>query len=291
MVARSSFKWVLLAPALIVILATTIYPLIYAALMSFRDWRLTRSPVPEAFVGFENYERAFTDAIFLNSLRVTLLFVVMSVTISVILGLLMALQLQRVTLFNTLIKTTLIFPFAIAPAVKGYLWRFMLAPEGGVYAYMAGALFPPLKGFIWLGNDFTALFMIAMSEIWGWAPLIALMFLGALGSISPEIFEAAKVDGANDAQVMWRITLPLLSPVIFVVILLRIIFSLKMFDQVVTMTGGGPGRATQTLNFYVYQVAFRNLDIGYSSALAYMLVIALAVFAFFYVRTLLNREV
>jgi multiple sugar transport system permease protein len=291
MVMRSPFKWVLLGPALLLVLATTIYPLIYAGITSFRDWRLTRSPGPEGFVGLENYTRAFGDTAFLNSLRVTLLFVAVSVTLSVVIGLLIALQLQRRSLVNTVIKTLLIFPFATAPAVKGYLWRFMLAPEGGIYSTMIGNLVPPLKGFVWLGNEYTALFMIAMSEIWGWAPLIALMFLGALGSISPEIFEAGRVDGANEWQVMWRITLPLLSPVMFVIILLRIIASLKMFDQVVTMTGGGPGRATQTLNFYVYNVAFRNLDIGYASALAYILVMALSVFAYMYVRTLMRREV
>jgi len=115
------------------------------------------------------------------------------------------------------------------------------------------------------------------------------MFVGALGSISPDIFEAAKVEGATNWQLFWKVTLPLLSPVIVIVTLLKTIFSLKMFDQVVSMTGGGPGRATQTLNYYVYINGFRFLDMGYAAALSYILIIALSIFAVIYVRMLYRQ--
>lgn len=283
-----SMRLALLAPALIVITVTTVYPLIVAFITSFRRWRLTQSMSPGKFVGFENYSRIFSDAGFHNSIIVTINFVIISVGLSILIGLAMALLLQGPGKGNTVIKSILIFPFAMAPALKGYSWAFMLNPEYGIYDYLLDLVFPPMANVVWLGHAFWALVMIAMSEVWGWAPIIALMFIGALGSIPTDVFEAARVDGASNFQIFWRITLPLLSPVILIVTLLKTIFSLKMFDQVVTMTGGGPGRATQTLNYYVYHTAFRTLDMGYASALAYVLVFALAILAFLYVRALLG---
>lgn len=281
-------RWVLLVPALLVIGATVIYPLFSALVTSFRDWRLISSPKPGPFVGLDNYVRAFTDAGFINSLQVSAIYVLMSVSLSLVLGLCIALILSKPTRINVFARTFLIFPFAVAPLLKGFSWRFMINPEYGVYAQMIGAVIPPLKGFLWLDNGFTSLLLIAMSEVWGWAPLFALMFIGALGSIPAEITEAARVDGATGWQIFWRITLPLLAPVIYIVTLLKIISSLKMFDQVVVMTGGGPGDSTQTLYYYIYQIAFRNLDMGYASAISYLVVVVMGLFAFLYVRTLLR---
>ncbi|MFC4454272.1 sugar ABC transporter permease [Deinococcus sonorensis] len=283
-------RWMLLGPALVVILATVVSPLVSSFITSFRDWRLIYSPTPGAFVGMDNYTRALSDAGFLNSLRVSGLYMLMSVTMTLLIGLGIALLLAKPTRLNVFARTLLIFPFAVAPVLKGYSWRFMLNPDYGVYAKMLGAVIPPLKGYLWLGHEFSALLSIVMSEVWGWAPLFALMFIGALGSIPGETTEAAKVDGATSVQIFFRITLPLLAPVIYIVALLKIISAFKMFDQVAIMTGGGPGNSTQTLYYYVYQVAFRNLDMGYASAVSYILVAIMALLAFLYVRVLLREH-
>ena len=285
-----NFKYLLLSPAVLVVAVVTAYPLVNTFILSFRDWRLDRSPRPEEFVGFENYIRAFGDRFFWNSVYVTITFTVISVVLSVVIGLAMALILQKPSRLNMVVKTTLIFPFAVAPALKGFSWRFMLNPSWGVYDSMIDTVLPFMADIVWLAHPFWAQFWLAISEVWGWAPLIALMFLGALGSISPDIFEAAKVEGASNYELFRYITLPLLKPVIVIITLLKTIFSLKMFDQVVTMTGGGPGRATQTLNYYVYLNGFRFIDMGYASALAYLLIIALTIFAIFYVRALYGKE-
>jgi multiple sugar transport system permease protein len=200
-----------------------------------------------------------------------------------------ALVLYKPGRINVLVRTLLIFPFAVSPALKGYSWKFMLDPSYGVYAKILGFFIPPAQGYIWLTHQGWALFWLAMSEVWGWAPLMALMFIGALSAISPEIFEAASVDGASRWTVFRHIMLPLLRPILFTAALLKIIFSLKLFDQVVTMTGGGPGDATQTLNYYVYQAAFRDFNMGYASALAIILVVALSIFAFVYVKLILGK--
>lgn len=289
-VRTGSMRWTLLGPALVVIALTVIYPLISSFITSFRDWRLTNSPTPGPFIGFENYTRAFTDRGFLNSLGVSAIYVVISVSLTLLLGLGIALMLQKPTKLNVFARTLLIFPFAVAPILKGFSWRFMLNPEYGVYAKGIGAIFPPLENFVWLGHQFSALLVIALSEVWGWAPLFALMFIGAIGSIPAEANEAARVDGATSFQIFRKITLPLLAPVIYIVALLKLISAFKMFDQIAIMTGGGPGDSTQTLYYFVYQVAFRNLDMGYASALSYILVVIMAIISTLYVRTLMKES-
>lgn len=283
-------KFIMLVPGLLIVFVTTIYPLFYAVTVSFREWNLTRSPQPAAWVGLANYADSFSDEGFRNSLIVTAQFTVISVVLSLVIGLGIALFVQRPGRLNALMKTLLIFPFAVSAALKGLSWKFMLNENYGIFDLLISAIIPPLKGFVWLGNTTTALIAIAMSEVWGWAPLIALMFVGALGAIGPEIAEAARLDGATNWQMFTRITLPLLKPVLLIVTLLKTIFSLKMFDQVVLMTGGGPGRSTQTINYYIYQVGFRFLNQGYASALAVLLVLCLSFFAFLYVKAFLGRE-
>lgn len=283
-------KWVLMAPTLIILIGTTLYPFIYSFITSFRYWKLTRSPNPGGFIGFENYIRAFSDAGFWNSVWVTVVFTVISVVLSLAIGLAIALILERATKLNTFMKSMLIFPFAMAPALKGYSWRFMLNPDYGIIDAMIDAVFPFMADVVWLGEPYWAVFWLAMTEIWGWAPYIALVFIGALGSLPRETLNAAKVDGASTFQIFWYITLPQLKPIIIMVALLKTIFSVKMFDQVVTLTGGGPGRATETLNFYVYTQGFKFYDMGYASALAYILVTTMFIFAFIYVRFLMKGE-
>lgn len=284
-------KWFLLAPALIVVFLTTTYPLISAFYFSLHRWQLSKpNQLQWGNLTLDNYARAFTDPGFINTALVTVQFTVLSVAISVLMGLGIALVLQKETRLHLLVKILLIFPFAVSPALKGYSWRFMLNPEYGVYDQLIDSLFPQLSSIVWLGEPFWAMLVLALSETWGWAPLIALTFIGALGSISPEINEAARIDGANSFQLFRRITLPLLRPVILIVTMLKTIFSLKMFDQVVTMTRGGPGDATQTINYYIQQTAFgRSLDIGFASAMAWVLVVVLAIFAVLYVRFVLRR--
>ncbi len=315
--------WVLIGPALVVIVLTTIYPLVAALYFSFHKYNLRRAPqfaiqigdagiqIDWSLLSLDNYALAFSDSRFINSLQVTFWFTVISVALSVIIGLFIAVVVQKGGALHTLTKVLLIFPFAVSPALKGYSWRFMLNENYGIYDLLIdNFIIKPINALIsvlnalplveigllsetvvWLGDQFWALFMLAMSETWGWAPLIALMFVGALGSIDEQIFEAARIDGANRVQIFFRVTLPLLRPVILIVTMLKTIFSLKMFDQVVTMTGGGPVRATQTINYYIHQIGFvRSLDIGYASAMSYILVIVLTICAALYVSLVLNRE-
>ena len=280
----------MLAPAFIILAGTTLYPTLYAFWLSFHHWKLSRSRTPGAFVGLENYIRAFQDSHFWNSVIVTVEFTVISVAMSVILGLAIALLLHRSGKTGMLMKTLLIFPFAVSPALKGFCWRFMLNPFFGILDKILDFLIPPMADFPWLGHAASALFWLAVTEVWGWAPFIGLVFIGALDAMSDEIFQAARVDGASHLQVFWHITLPMLKPILIMVTLLKTIFSIKVFDQVVTLTGGGPGDSTETINYYVYKNGFQFFDMGYASAIAYFVVIVLFIFALFYIKTLIKEE-
>lgn len=282
-------KYWYLGPAVVVVLATITYPLVSALLTSFREWQLNETSEPQGFVGLENYQRVFEDPNFWNSVRVTLLYTVLSVGLTLFIALGIALVLQGPGKLKAFAKTTLILPYAVAPVLKGFSWRFMLNENYGIYDTIIDRILPFASGIVWLGEPFWALFSIALSEVWGWAPLIALMFIGALGSIDPEVQEAARVDGATSLQLFFRITLPLLAPVILVAMLLKTIFALKLIDQVVSMTGGGPGASTETLNYFIYLQGFSFLDMGYASALAWIAVLGIGLFTVFYVRVLMRQ--
>jgi len=286
---RKSKKYIMLAPALLVIGITSTYPILYAFWLSFQKWSVSESSKPQGFVGFDNYIRGFADPQFLAVAKTTGIYVFISVMLSVIFGLTMALLLQKPGKLNTVIKVMLIFPFAISPALKGFTFKFMLSPDFGILDRIIKFIFPFARDILWLAQPWWALFWLSITEVWGWAPLIALMFIGALGTISPSIFEAAKLDGTNNFQLFYHITLPLLKPIILVIVLLRIIFSLKMFDQVVTMTGGGPGTSTQVFNFFIYTTGFRYMDMGYAGALAAILVVIMAIVSSVYVKTLSGK--
>ena len=287
---RKYTKYILIAPAFLLLTGTALYPFVYALITSFRYWRLSKSPKPGPFIGFENYLRAFEDANFWNSVVVTVEFTILSVSLSLLVGIGIALLLRKSTLVNSLLKSLLIFPYAMSPALKGFSWRFMLNPHYGIIDKIIDTVCPPLANVVWLGEPATALFWLAITEVWGWAPFNALVFIGALDSMDQQVFEAARVDGATPRQVFWLITLPMLKPILVMITLLRMIFSVKMFDQVVTLTGGGPGRATETMNYYIYRQGFTFYDMGYASALAYMLIVALFLFAFFYVVAVMKGD-
>ena len=239
-------KYLLILPAGVVVVGTTIWPLASALIASFRDWRLKRSPLPGRFVGLDNYAFAFEEPEFLNALRVTAWFVAIDVVLTVALALGLALLLRRAGFLQSLTKAVLIIPFAMSPALIGVSFRFMFNGEHGVIAKGLGAFVPGLADVIWLAHPVFALLALVFSDVWHWFPYMTLVILGGLAAIPGETEEAARIDGASEGQVLRHVVLPQLSGVLAVVAVLKTIFALKMFDQVVTLTGGGPGISTQT---------------------------------------------
>ncbi|QHE88591.1 carbohydrate ABC transporter permease [Hydrogenophaga sp. BPS33] len=279
-----TLKYLLLAPALLVCVATLFYPLLQSLVYSTYDWNLGRSSTPEGFNGLANYAYLLEDQEFLGSIKVTLLFTVPSVLLTLVVAMGMALLLAGDGRLRLNARTLLVIPFAMSPALIGISWRFMLNPEFGAIDAVLRALIPGLAPEPILSRPALAMAALVIVDVWHWAPYFMLTFIGALASLPRETVEAARVDGAGSVRIFFEVVLPQLWPVLAIAILLKTIFSLKMLDQVVTMTAGGPGTATDTLPHMVYTTAFRFYDIGYASAMAWLLAAVMMALAMVYAR-------
>lgn len=282
-------RYVLLLPALALVLGTTLWPVASALTTSLRDWRLKRSPVPQKWVGFENYLVALDEPEFWNALKVTAVFVTINVLLTVAVALVLALLLRRAGVLQSLVRAVLILPFAVSPALIGVSFRFMLNGEHGVLAKAFSSL-PGLADVVWLATPGYAMAALIVSDVWHWFPYLTLMFLGGLAAIPKETEEAAEIDGATPLQSIFLVVLPQMKGVIAVGLILKSIFALKMFDQVATLTGGGPGITTQTLAHYTYSVGFVHYDMGLASALSVVLTAILVAVGVVYIRLILPRR-
>ena len=295
-------KYLFVMPAVLVVFTAAIWPLIQSFYMSFREWKLSRSrfsrPLWEyEYDGwenisylFENYLRAFEDDAMWNAVRVTSTFTVASVVFTIALALALALLLAPGGRFRFTVRTLLILPFAMSPALIGVSWRFMFQPDFGLFKAFFDVLIPPLADADWLGNPTLALIAVTGSDVWHWTPYLTLVFIGGLANVPRDAQEAAMIDGAPAWMVFRDVTLPSMLPVLAVGVILKTIFSLKMFDQVFMLTNGGPGNATQTLAHFIYFQGFKYYDMGYASAVSYLLVIPMFGLTWLYMRLVFLKK-
>jgi multiple sugar transport system permease protein len=283
--------WVwLLSPAILFVLAMAIFPLGYSFVLSLREWKLARMDEPGAWVGLENYILLLTDdPEFMDSVKVTAIFVGWDVLATLILALGAALLLKRQGRVYSLTRILLILPFVMSPAVIGISFRFFLNAEFGIAQYLIGLLIPALEGKVWLSDATLAMAAVVASDVWHWAPYMTLIILGGLASVPKETEEAARIDGAGPIRVFIDVTLPQIMPVLAVVAILKSVFALKAFDTIFTLSNGGPGTSTQTLAYYVYNTAFGYYDLGYAAAAAYILTAILLTIAMFYLRLVIRK--
>lgn len=281
----------LLAPAMLIVAMTTIYPLLFSLATSFRDWRLLTSIKPGPFVGIDNYANTFVDdPEFWKVLSVTARFVAVDVGCTILIALGLAILLLRAGFAKSILRTLVILPFAMSPALIGISWRFMFNPEYGAFERSIGILLPFMKDVDWFASPGLATAALVSADVWHWAPYFTFMLMGGLASIPPETQEAARIDGATNWQVFRDVTLPQLAPVLAVAAILKTVFALKVFDLIVTMTGGGPGLETTTLAYFAYNIGFRAYDMGYAAAVAYVLTAILFALSFFYMHFLFKKE-
>ena len=287
---NNSFKYILLAPALILILATTIYPLLQSFWISLHNWDLKVSAEMGPFVGADNYIRAFSDSEFWNSVFITLIFTVCTVILTLVLGIAVALLLSKEKRILSYLRAVLIIPFAMSAALIGYSWRFMLNSDYGLFTKIMNFLIPAQSHTVWLGTPLTSIAALVSVVVWIWLPFMSLMFISGLMGMSKEVFEAAQMDGASPLRTLIHITLPMLRPIILIAAILMTMFALKAFDPVVTLTQGGPGNSTEVLNFLIYKIGFRYFDMGYASALGYILALITIGFVVIYMRRLVKGD-
>jgi multiple sugar transport system permease protein len=279
------FAAVLLAPAFLLVAFTTVYPMLSSLWTSVHVLNLAKSISLGPFVGLENYQEAFVyDPEFWIVMRVTAVFVVIDVTLTILCALGVAMLLLRAGFGQTIVRTLIILPFAMSPALIGISWRFMLNPDYGAFARSIAAIFPFTRDLDYLANPALSMAALISADVWHWAPYFAFMLMGGLAAIPPETQEAARIDGASDWRVFRDVTLPQLAPVLIVAVILKSVFALKVFDSIVTMTAGGPGHSTTTLAFFAYHIGFRNYDFGYAAAVAYILTAILFLLSLSYMR-------
>lgn len=275
----------LLAPAIALVAFTTIYPMLSSFWTSFHVFNLSRSLELGRFVGIDNYRDAFVDdPEFWEVMGVTAVFVFIDVSLTILAALGLSILLLRAGFGQTILRTLIILPFAMSPALIGISWRFMFNPDYGAFARTIGAVLPFMQNVDYFANSRLAMMALISSDVWHWAPYFTFMLMGGLASIPPETQEAARIDGATNWGVFRDVTLPQLAPVLTVAVILKSVFALKVFDQIVTMTAGGPGRATTTLAFFAYHIGFRDYDFGYAAAVAYILTAILFLLSLSYMR-------
>ena len=268
--AGETFMLILfLLPALAFLLLAQGYPLVYSLYLSFVDFALARSPVPGDFVGLANYQAAFADPIFLQALRISLIFAVCATTIEILLGLLLAFLLVGESLWTRVWRTLLIMPMVIAPVAVGTMWRMLLNARAGLVNYALEQI--GIQAPNWLGAPTSALIALIWIDIWQWTPFAMVIYVAALSALPAEPIEAAHVDGASRWQVFRYIVLPLLTPITMLIVMFRLIDSIMVLDTVYTLTFGGPGFSTHTLSFWIYQQGLRYFNLSYASAMAWLL--------------------
>ncbi len=257
----------LLAPAAGLRLFTAVYPYIQAIQLSFYDYNPAFPP--KRWVGLDNYQRAFDDIVIRSSITFTILFVVLSTVFQIVLGLGVALLLNRQFTGRGIARAINLIPWAIPMVVVAVGFRWMLDPQYGIINDLMDRVFG--LNVPWLTRFWPSRIAVIGTNVWKSTPFLAIVFLAALQAIPQDTIEASRVDGANRVQSFFGITLPLLLPQVVVVGLFMLVWQLAAFDLIFAMTGGGPGYATQVLAYSIYQVAFTGLNYGYASAISMIL--------------------
>lgn len=270
---RSRKMLLYVLPAVLVLLAISIYPLIRSLILSLYNYNLLR-PDRIRFIGLENFGNAFSDTNFWNALKRTAYFTLFGVSIELVLGMLIAMLLNRKFVGKGIVRSLMIVPMILSPVAVGLVWRILYDYDAGMVNYFLS--FFGVSQLAWLGNQSTALLSLIATDIWQWTSFCFLVCLAGLENIPQEPFEAARIDGANRFQSFRYLTLPFMKPVLLVVFTLRVIDSVKMFDLVFIMTNGGPGRSTETMNFFIYQTAFKFFHIGRASSYAVIITILMS---------------
>lgn len=266
-ISRKMLPYVLSLPALLVCIGILI-PFITAVIYSFQRYRLSQ-PWARQFNWGENYLNFFTDPAFWNTLKVSLLYAGFTVTLELLLGLGIALLLQRRSTVNNFISIMLLLPLMIAPALAALMWKLMTNPSFGILSYLASLI--GLHDFRWASSPSTALLTVVLVDIWVYTPFIMILLLAGLRSLPTQPFEAAALDGVPRTFVFFRITLPMLTPYILTATLFRLLDSIQQFDIIYAMTQGGPGNTLTVFQVEAYLNFFQSTNVGRSAALMVIL--------------------
>jgi multiple sugar transport system permease protein len=260
-----------IAPAFIALIVVLLYPLFYSLWLSFHQWTLRTFKQGVPFIGFDNYVNLFSNPDFLNSLKITLTFVILAISFELILGMGLALLLNQEIKGKWFFRSMILLPMMATNVVIGLMWRLLLNYQYGLVNYYLGQLgFLPIE---WLSSPKVAMASVVLVDVWNTTSFVALMLMAGLQSLPEEPYEAAKMDGASSVQSFFYLTVPLLKPIILVVLLWRFIDTFRIFDVIYLLTAGGPARVTETVSIYIYRYGFQSFNLGVASASSFIMLL------------------
>jgi multiple sugar transport system permease protein len=281
-IAISDSPWPWLAPLIALLVVFTIYPLIYNIWLSFHEFLPRKRTL--AFVGFDNWIQLWDDTRFWGALGVTFIYFFIALICELVLGMAIALLLDAELPGFGALRAILSMTLVIPPAIAGMMFLLMEDPQFGAITYFLNQLGLLDKTTPILATSSLALTGVLVAEIWQWTPFMVLIFMAGLRSLPAEPYEAAMIDGASAVQMFRRLTLPMMSRVIAVAILLRGIDLFRVFDYVFVMTSGGPGTATYTVSLYAWQQTFSNLKWGYGATLSLVSLVIVMIMANLFIK-------
>lgn len=276
--------YLLVAPAVLSLLAITVFPLGYNVWNSFHHVNLSNATQPHSFVGLANYRALVTTPGFVGALVRTVAFTAVSVVFEGLVGLGLALMLHKSFRGRGLVRAAILVPWAVPTVVSATLWKTMFDPRSGFVDYLLGLLHLPGAHVTWLAGEWTSWVAILTADAWKNVPFLAIILLSGLQVIPEDIYEAARIDGASSWQAFRRLTLPLLKPALLVALVFRTLQAFLVFDVIYIMTGGGPGTTTETLSYLNWKAFLVNTDFGYGGAVSVALVVMALAIAGAYVR-------
>ncbi|MHB8061655.1 MAG: carbohydrate ABC transporter permease [Ruminiclostridium sp.] len=265
---RIRVGYCLLIPTLLIIAIFIAYPVLNTIYQSFFELRTQTITHGARFVGFANYEKLFKDPLMYQSLKFTVIFTAVAVVLETILGMTCAMIMNRTFKGQGLVRAIILIPWAVPTIVSGLMWQFMFAESSGIINYLlmkSNVIAEPVKWITAVGPAFLA---IIIADVWKTSPYMSLQLLSGLQIVSKELYEAASIDGANVVQRFFRITLPVIKPILLVSMLFRTIQSFRIYDLIVAMTNGGPANSTQSLSLFTVKNYFQYGNIGYGAAAA-----------------------
>lgn len=252
---------------------TVLVPILYGIYISFLDIKLS-SFLPPQFVGFDNYVSALKAPETWATLKITLAMMLLGMLVQIPLGIGLALVLHRNLKGTKLFSSILITPMLLTPVAVGLTFRFMFDTDLGIINWLLGSF--GIEKINWLGQQTTGILAVVLVDSWQSVPFVMLLIVAALGSISPSLYEAASIDGASARQTFWKITFPLITPTLLVVVMIKIMDFLKLFDTLFMLTRGGPGNETTTLGLWTYKTGFIFLEFSRAAALGVLIMIITA---------------
>jgi multiple sugar transport system permease protein len=272
--AERRLGWTLCAPAVIVMIAVTAYPIVYAVYLSLQRYDL-RFPNLAHFIGLSNYAAVLSSSYWWHALYVTLIITILSVAIELVLGMLLALLMYRTLFGRGTVRTAILIPYGIVTVAAAFSWQYAWTPNEGYLSAIFGNGAP-------LTKTLPAIAVIILAEVWKTTPFMALLLLAGLSLVPEDLQKAAKVDGATTWQRFTRITLPLMKPAILVALLFRTLDAFRIFDNIFVLTGGGNG--TYSVSILGYDNLFTSLNLGIGSAISVLIFICVAIIAFLFIR-------